>query len=250
MNVDLLSKMIKELILDKDKVALPGLGTFVAEMVPSTFSDKGYIINPPYRRLYFKQGGESDNLLSGLYASSNNVDAEVAGKVISDFISEMKQVLNKQKSVILPGLGRLRATKENNYFFVSDPDLDIYPDGFGLEPLSLKTNQWCRTAPIPVAEIHKPVAETSEQSVLETAGQIEETPASPAEIVPPEADSLAGEMEKQSESNGWKTFFVILAILTAIAVIALGVFVLLSDIAPDFIDSILYTEEELEILKY
>ena len=51
MDVDLLSKIIKELILDKDRVVLPGLGCFVAEVVPATFSDKGYTINPPYRKL-------------------------------------------------------------------------------------------------------------------------------------------------------------------------------------------------------
>ena len=39
MDIDLLSKMVKEVILDRDKVVLPGLGTFVAEMVPATFSD-------------------------------------------------------------------------------------------------------------------------------------------------------------------------------------------------------------------
>ena len=54
MDIDLLSKMVKELILDNDKVVLPGLGTFVAKVVPSTFSDKGYTINPPYRKLYFR----------------------------------------------------------------------------------------------------------------------------------------------------------------------------------------------------
>ena len=41
MDIDLFSKMIKELILDSDRVVLPGLGCFVAEMVPATFSDKG-----------------------------------------------------------------------------------------------------------------------------------------------------------------------------------------------------------------
>ena len=41
MDIDLLSKMVKELILDNDRVVLPGLGSFVAEVVPSTFSDKG-----------------------------------------------------------------------------------------------------------------------------------------------------------------------------------------------------------------
>ena len=37
MDIDLLSKMVKELILDNDRVVLPGLGSFVAEIVPSTF---------------------------------------------------------------------------------------------------------------------------------------------------------------------------------------------------------------------
>ena len=40
MDIDLLSKMVGELILDNDEVSLPGVGTFVAEVVPSTFSDK------------------------------------------------------------------------------------------------------------------------------------------------------------------------------------------------------------------
>ena len=39
MDIALLSKMIKEIILDEDEVTLPGIGTFIAEIVPSTFSD-------------------------------------------------------------------------------------------------------------------------------------------------------------------------------------------------------------------
>ena len=31
MDIDLLSKMIKELVMDHDRVSLPGLGVFVAE---------------------------------------------------------------------------------------------------------------------------------------------------------------------------------------------------------------------------
>ena len=42
MDIDFLAKMVKELLLDNDKVALPGLGSFVAEMAPSVFSDRGY----------------------------------------------------------------------------------------------------------------------------------------------------------------------------------------------------------------
>ena len=140
MDIDLLSKMVKELILDNDRVVLPGLGSFVAEIVPSTFSDKGYTINPPYRRLFFRSKPDEGEKLVKFYAESNNVELEIAERIIKDFVAELKSVLHTKKTVVFPGLGRLRATKENNIFFVADEDLDIYPAGFGLEPISLKTH--------------------------------------------------------------------------------------------------------------
>lgn len=140
MDIDLLSRMVKEVILDRDRVVLPGLGTFVAEMVPASFSDKGYTINPPYRRLYFRHRMEEDSSLVEIYSSSNNISPELARNILTDFLKELRQVLVEKKTVVLPGLGRLRATKENNFFFVPDEDLDIYPEGFGLEPISLKTH--------------------------------------------------------------------------------------------------------------
>lgn len=142
MDIDLLSKMVKELILDKDEVSLPGVGTFVAEMVPSVFSDKGYTINPPYKRLSFRQKGTGDDsLLIDFYAKCNNLDIETASRIIREFLHEMRHVLETLKSIVFPGLGKLRATRENYFFFVADEDLDIYPEGFGLEPISLKTHE-------------------------------------------------------------------------------------------------------------
>lgn len=140
MDVDLLSKMVKELILDSDEVVLPGLGAFRAEIVPASFSDKGYTINPPYRRMFFRSKPDQGDSLALFYASSNNVSVEVAARIIRDFISDLRSVLYERKTVILPGLGRLRATKENNVFFVADENLDIYPEGFALEAISLKNH--------------------------------------------------------------------------------------------------------------
>lgn len=138
MDIDLLSRIVKELITDHDKVGLPGLGTFVAEVVPASFSDKGYTINPPYRRLSFHPDNTEADLLVEFYSDSNHVPLEASRVYITEFLSELKQVLIQRKTVIFPGLGRLRATKENNFFFVPDEDLDIYPDGFGLQPVSMK----------------------------------------------------------------------------------------------------------------
>lgn len=142
MDIDLLSKIVKELILDNDEVALPGIGSFIAEIVPSVFSDKGYTINPPYRRLSFRQNGSGDeNMVIDFYARCNNIDNPTASRIIREFLEEMRRVLETKKSIVFPGLGKLRATKENYFFFVADEDLDIYPEGFGLEPISLKTHE-------------------------------------------------------------------------------------------------------------
>lgn len=331
MDIDLLSKMVKELILDNDEVSLPGVGSFVAELVPSSFSDKGYTINPPYKRLSFrKKADASDNVLIDFYAKSNNVDKETASKIVIDFLSEMQKVLELRKSIVFPGLGKLRATKENIFFFVADEDLDIYPEGFGLEPISLKTHE---ETPAEVSATiaalqdilnpeetegqsgsgEQPEAESGSEEPSEAVSGPEDAPEVTGGVQPessheaevesdselqPEQQATAEESDHQSENEsqheaegeqenepqqepesdnepdvpveqnnsnepeqprtepakksrkGWKAL-----IWTAVAIAALAVtfivgFVILAHIAPDFIDSILYTQEELEIINH
>ena len=236
MDIDLLSKMVKELILDNDRVVLPGLGCFVAEIVPSTFSDKGYTINPPYRRLYFRSKPDQGDELARFYAASNDVALGIADRIITDFIADLKGVLHQKKTIIFPGLGRLRATKENNIFFVADEDLDIYPDGFGLEPISLKTNQETPQevsaaveelrsildAPIPIPtpdeetsdpadQISDPADQTSdpadqtsdpaEETVEETTSPAEETVETVDDTVKPAEDQVENQAEDQVEAT-------------------------------------------------
>lgn len=371
MDIDLLSKIVKELILDNDEVALPGIGSFIAEIVPSVFSDKGYTINPPYRRLSFRQNGSGDeNMVIDFYARCNNIDNPTASRIIREFLEEMRRVLETKKSIVFPGLGKLRATKENYFFFVADEDLDIYPEGFGLEPISLKTHEETpaevsatmaalRSILNPEEEIeeaNKP-AETAEATNAEEAttapaevnAEVAETDQAENEVNAEEADAKGAENEEETaeanaseaesqtteteeaapaetnteevEANepateevnepadvnataeptgdnatpagdnpvnvndladvveatgntktaentepepttttvqatsqkpaGSKTWQVIkwtVIILVILAVTALLTFIILAHIAPDFIDSILYTPEELEIL--
>lgn len=190
MDIDLLSRMVKELILENDRVTLPGVGAFVAEMVPASFSDRGYTINPPYRRLAFRQGAayETDSLLVDMYASANKIDREAADKVLRGFLDGMIQELKQRKVLIFTGLGRLRATRENNFFFVCDEELDIFPEGVGLEPVSLKSHSKPVSfdfsemeeaiAPAPVVKVpaaKQPAVEN--HAITEAEQQAVETPA-------------------------------------------------------------------------
>lgn len=196
MDIDLLSKIVKELIMDNDEVALPGIGSFIAEIVPSVFSDKGYTINPPYRRLSFRQKGSGDeNMVIDFYARCNNIDTPTASRIIREFLEEMRHVLETKKSIVFPGLGKLRATKENYFFFVADEDLDIYPEGFGLEPISLKTHE---ETP---AEVSATMAAL--RSILNPEEEIEEAnkPAETAEATTAPAEVNAEVAETDQEKN-------------------------------------------------
>ena len=371
MDIDLLSKMVKELILDKDEVALPGVGTFVAEMVPSSFADRGYTILPPYRRLFFRQRvDETDTALIDFYATSNGIEEERARRIVTDFLLEMRDVLKQKKSIVFPGLGKLRATRENHFFFVADEDLDIYPAGYGLEPISLKTHQETpeevssvveqlrailteknaapspvepvleeepsvepepveapiveeapakeipdEVAPVEAVPAEKPepqaIVEESVRSIVEepipvstvaepaqeakaaepvqeakaaepaqeakAAEPVQEAkaaepaqeakaaepaqeakaaePAQEAKAAEPAQEAKAGEhvpavkVEEPARRRGRAWLWVALGLL-GLVVLALIVFVILAHVAPDFIDSLLYSPEELEILRY
>lgn len=317
MDIDLLSKMVKELILDNDKVVLPGLGSFVAEVVPSTFSDKGYTINPPYRKLYFRAKPDEGVALVDFYAASNNVDREIADKVIRDFVAELKSVLFVRKTVVFPGLGRMRATKENAVFFIADEDLDIYPEGFSLEPISLKTHVETREevqtvmqelkqmvdvpesvepavpadqavvteatepsipeAPAAVEDDAVEVLSAAEKPVEELAAVSVEEPAEeplvevPVIAVPvmPESESLTPEPEQVIQESTpvlpepvsetvpepvkntvsfWNTVVKIFVWLVIVASLFIAAFMLAAHFMPEFVDSILYTPEELDII--
>ena len=286
MDIDLLSKMVKELILDNERVVLPGLGSFVAEIVPATFSDKGYTINPPYRKLYFRSKPDEGSDLVPFYAKSNSVSEEIAEKVIVDFVTELKAVLFQKKTVIFPGLGRLRATKENNVFFVADEDLDIYPEGFGLEPISLKTHtatagevkaavsdlKSILTEPVVVVEevVDTPVEEPASEvfEVEDTVVEVEDTVVE--EVVEPVVEEVEEPIvveeveivqveelpvaelvdEPVQKTSFWKVLLKVIMWLVIAAAVLCAAYVAVGHFFPEWLDQFLYTPEELEILNY
>lgn len=256
MDVLLLSRMIKELVLENDRVSLPGLGVFVCEYVPASFSDKGFVINPPYKRIYFRSKKEDDGLLVSFYAGKNGVDKDVAEKFVEDAVSDIRQELESKRSVEFPELGKLRSTKENTLFFVADQDLDIYPDGFGLVSVSLKSSE-SEDIPesVPVTPAAPAASATSVPPEVPAAPAVPVAPAAPAvsetvetpvTAATPEAPAIPESGKKKAPAWKW-----VLAV-AGMAVLALVLFAISARIFPDsgFINGLLYSEEEIEILKW
>lgn len=222
-----MSRMIKELVLRNDRVSLPGLGVFVCEYVPASFSDRGFVINPPYRRIYFRSKKEDDNLLVSFYSEKNGVDEQSARRFIDDFISDIRQELEARRVVEFPELGKLRSTKENTLFFVAAPDVEIYPDGFGLVPVSLKSNA------------ADPVTESASEPPLQL----------PAEPVSEPVQEQ--EVEKVSGNRGKTAIRAVLYLLGAAALL-LVIFTVVARLFPDsmIIYDLLYSQSELGLLKW
>ncbi|MBR0110676.1 MAG: hypothetical protein IJM00_00340 [Bacteroidales bacterium] len=244
MDIDLLSKMVREIILESDEVTLPGVGMFVAETVPATFSNKGFTINPPYRRLSFRQKQGSDTLLADYYAATYAVPRDKAAEVLEAFLSGMKDVLKERKTIVFPGLGRLRATKENQFFFVSDEAMDICPQAFGLEAVSLKSHGTVEAPAVPAVPDPVAAAEKDFSTPLEMTGK------AALEMTEKAALEMTGKAAERDFSTALEMTGKAVLWTVAVAAVLLGLLAVLGRVAPDFVDRFLYTKEELEVLRY
>ena len=300
MDIQQLSTMVRDLVLQQDKVVVPGLGVFCAELVPASFSDRGYTLNPPYRKLSFEAEGPS--AVPRQEDSRYLVKAEAAE--LQQCIASLRSELQSSKCVELPLLGKLRLTTSGELYFIADPDLDIYPDAFGLHPVSMKnhdpqisdaalsaldidtpmiepTPQPESAQPAPQSEapqapapqpapeataLEQPASQAAEASPQTPATEqpAAEQPAGPAPEAPKRVDEPAVEPQAPAEAPQTSIpeentmqedtakkkhpALKVIGIVILVLMLAMIAFRLLALIAPDFIDSILYTEEELRLL--
>ena len=235
MTIESFTSCLEEFIMEHDRLLVPGLGSFTAGLQAATISDNGFTINPPYRKLEFIYGedlgiGENEQY-DYLYSIKEKMDLEKVREELAEIISEIKREVEANSLVELPGLGKLRSLGDGHLFFVMDKDAQIYPEGFALSSVSLKN----RVSGIPeVVAAPKPV----EQPVAATEGHNEAV--SKEQKV---ADGLA--RKKKKMPVGVK----VILWLLGIALLLLAGFMALAYLCPDFIDTLLYSPDEIELLK-
>lgn len=255
-DVDIFAACLKELLLENDTVTVPGLGSFITRLMPASFSDRGRTINPPYRKLSFRASelGDADVFTDRLAACLS--DGSDPAAWLQSFVKEFKEELEKTKRVDLASLGAMRATAQNDYFFVASDDLDIYPEGLGLEAVTIKSSQ-----PMEEEPVTEPESEAEQDTEAEPEPQTEPVLAPAAESAPapvPEAQP-ASQPVKTAEAPADKPrrklqWWAIALIVLAAVILLLILSVIFKDILPwgdavdNFINHLLYSEEELRIL--
>lgn len=239
-DVEIFAACLRELLLENDTVTVPGLGSFITRQMPASFSDRGRTINPPYRKLSFRASEQGDAELFIEHIATLLPEGTDPVGWLQSFVKEFKEELEKAKRVDLVSLGTMRATAQNDYFFVASDDLDIFPEAMGLEAVTIKSSQLMEEEP--QAE---DVPEKEEEPVQEPETTAEAQPAADA----PKVAATTAEKPRH-RLKWWAILLIVLAALLLLLILS----VIFKDVLPwgtavdNFINHLLYTEEELRIL--
>lgn len=252
MEIGVFAKCIKELIVENDRVDVPYLGSFTAELMPATYSDRQTTIHPPYRKMSFHKGEVSlaeGRLLLDKVRRELGVNLDQAGVELGWCLSRLNSELEGRKRCPLPGLGMMRANARNEFFFVPDDDLDIWPDGIGFEPIAIK---------MPKEEMPEPVVE--EASEDEKPEQRSEIPEQPQACLDAETQNRVEEARVKEEDYvqvghdeperrlhwGW----IVLIVVAVLLVLFIAASYLFTEQMSPILDRLLYSKEELELLQW
>lgn len=251
MTTDLLSSLIEELILTSDQVCLPGLGCFRAQLVPASISDRGYTINPPYRKLSFSEElpEQEDNSLAQLYSQKYSVEYARACREVESVTDEIRAELSHSRSLCLKNLGRLRSTDSGKIFFVADIDLDIYPEGFGLQSVSMKNREFSfasrqQESPRQEDEFKQ---NGDEPRILVHPVSVEQT----TPVTNKQSTTASNNEQTTPAANkqkGYKGLKVLLYTILGLLLLTVAAFFIAREYFPEILDKLLYSAEELELL--
>ena len=165
-NIAAFSRLIRTLLLEHNRVSLPGIGSFMAENQESDLLDGGRMISAPTRVVTFSvKETWNDEWLERAYAAeldramleledgedltrdqveeSNRQTAKLfsdqAKREVKQFSELVLRQLQYEGAFQFPGFGVMRmGGKKQEITFEKASECNLSPEGFGLESLSIK----------------------------------------------------------------------------------------------------------------
>lgn len=223
MDLNLLAKTIKESLIENQKAEVPSLGTFLFRISAARVSEDGKTILPPSGSISFKSDfkvtGES---LIRYCSSRTGISVKSTTYEMHNCIEALKRELSKEKRVLLPELGQLTHDDTQEIIFTPEDEDSICRDVFGFTSVPIK-----------------PIKENRQTQEIQTGNSVKTTKKKKTE-----KNATKGKAtEKKGLSKAMMAAIIAITtiIILSVAIYLLGRFGLL--------DSIIYTEEELELIK-
>ncbi|MDR2467109.1 MAG: hypothetical protein LBD35_06915 [Prevotellaceae bacterium] len=128
--------LLKDLIMEHNRVSLPCLGSFTSEYSPSYIVDG--IIYPPSKSIVFYQNEIlNDEKLEKRLARYNRESIGVAKEKIAFWIDNICVLLATGEDVFLPGLGKLYVSNQSKLMFEQSSE-NMLLDSYGLFPVEIR----------------------------------------------------------------------------------------------------------------
>ena len=110
---------IKDILLKRDGLVIPGLGSFIVENVSSRIDPTNNKIIPPQKNIIFNPSitQDDDHILAHNLMQKENISFEEASKKVQDQVEQIKQALEKNNSFEIPDFGIIQKDKEGNLRF-------------------------------------------------------------------------------------------------------------------------------------
>ena len=268
MNLAVISVLLQELLLENERITLPGVGTFSLEEVPASFLEESNIMLPPTKKIVFDNlQNKNDGLLENAYARKTGLILEDSKRDLLFLSKKVKEAIANNLKVVIPGFGTL-FNNNGEISFDKDKDLDVSPDSFGLEAITVEPIE----VPVevkpetkveekdggvdfdltqfdikPMGQSKEEGAEAADKEAVEVVPMVEVVPE--VEVAPaPEAEPAVEKIEKKGDGQAST---IVMKILVAAVVIMLVIllFVIFKEQIAQLLKHVLYSKEELELME-
>ena len=124
-------KYIVEILIEKDQVVIPGLGSFITEYNSAKIHPVDHTFSPPVKSIIFDELTTDDDLLTRRISEGENISLATADKEIKNFSDKILADIQKKKIAVIKGLGTFSINFENIITFTAAA-INFSDESFGL----------------------------------------------------------------------------------------------------------------------
>lgn len=141
---------ISDLLYRYECVILPGFGAFLTQKESAHFDENSQTFFPPKKKVSFNsQLRKNDGLLVNYISDSQGISYPAAVYKVEEFVQQLNEQLEKEKSVALDKLGSFSISSEGNLSFEPLLEVNYLSEAFGLSKVpatSIKREVYKRQA--------------------------------------------------------------------------------------------------------
>lgn len=135
-----LTQFIKDLLFLRDRLYIPGFGSFVAQYIPSQINSEKQILTPPSKYFIFDETTKEDDGVFAKYISfKKSISLFEANQAVKDMVDDFHKKLNDGDTLYIEDVGYLVLAENKTIRFKRDEEKNFDPESYGLNSVAFKS---------------------------------------------------------------------------------------------------------------